>query len=311
MAVVNPADRTNWELFAVTKHVDRTSLTRPRKLLTSQSLLQYRKSNRAQEAKHPEEYRQTNWLLANPPDDAIVLSRIRQGCTWKACGAALRVCKGKTSESRSPTVFNCSRDCLDRSSAYPEFSAIGARPLQPGLVNRITFEVESDDSAEQARIAQVGIAQVAPGPELDKNTRYAIGQSLRGVELLENEQRPLLASVLFTGAGDIISAGTAGDIEIISPGSSALRQRTNDWWSGGPTWLLSPAVEKVQLMLEVDFSRGTLSLRRGGWFEDPLVISLEGVLSEVGVGQPWVPVVSLTGIGQQARLIDVHVVSDH
>ncbi|CAE8630514.1 unnamed protein product, partial [Polarella glacialis] len=186
---------------------------------------------------------------------------------------------------------------------FPDHCAVGGRELQPGLVNRITFEVSCDDSRTGGLIAQVGVARLRGVPDEDVDLT-----ATRGAPQLEEHLGPV-QSVLFTGAGDVCSS--VGGIEVLARGSQSpgLEQRLNDWLSGGPSWLLGSAAETVQLLLEVDMSRGCFALRLGTWFEDPLVVSVPGILDDT-YGRPLLPFVSLTAIGQQARLLDLHVVSD-
>eukprot|EP00440_Ansanella_granifera_P054939 gb/GFBE01059557.1/.p1 GENE.gb/GFBE01059557.1/~~gb/GFBE01059557.1/.p1 ORF type:complete len:305 (+),score=53.50 gb/GFBE01059557.1/:1-915(+) len=297
--------RVNWEMFAETRPSDRTSLTRPRRLQATESLLERERSSAGRAARHPAERGRRAWLLADPGETVPVLTRPRGGCKWGAVGSAMRVCRGKASDATSPFLINDFWDCLELSSAYPECSGIGARELQPGLVNRITYEVSSEENTRGIPVVQVGIARIGVPSNEEAFDEDELRK--RGAHKLDEELTPLLSSVLFNSTGDFTS--TEGYIEVLSPGDSpALTQRMVDWWSGATSWF-SDALS-MQLLLEVDLARGCLSLRLGSWSKEPLVIRVPGMLEDKGSQRPWMPIVQLPAVGQQARIIDLHVVSD-
>lgn len=257
-------------------------------------------------ARHPEERSHRSCLL-DPCDGFPVLTRPRGGCKWGAAGSALRVCRGED-PSGPPFLFNNFWDCLDLSALYPECTGVGARELQHGLVNRVTFEVSIDGSTPRGTPAvQIGIAQIGvpDGPNaLDSFDDDELRK--RGAYKIDKENTPLMGSVLFNSLGDICS--TEGFVELLdSPCDQHMTQRMVDWWSGAKHWFTDS--NKIMLLLEVDLARGCLSLRLGSWSEGALVIRVLGILEEKN-GRPWMPFVQLSAIGQQARILDLHVVSD-
>lgn len=143
-------------------------------------------------------------------------------------------------------------------------------------------------------IAQVGIAG------------FGEEESLRPSGRLD-ESTPLLESVVYTSAGDVISS--TGPLNIISPGSqgSGLRQRLDDWCSGAPLWFTDTS-HLVRIMLDVDLRRGQIAIGLGSWCDDPAVVEVPALQGNIE-GKVLFPFVSLTAVGQQARLLDVHVCS--
>jgi len=188
-------------------------------------------------------------------------------------------------------LLNDSDDCPQLSSAYPDHSAVGARALQPGLINRVVFELRTEPTARET-IAQVGVACVAGG-------------ALQGGRL--DRSTPLLGAVLCTGAGDVLS--TAGPLEALAPGAQGpgLAQRLDDWCGGGPSWLLGGR-RVARVLLEVDLRLGQLAVSVGDWSEEPAVVRAPGLLEgAAGEARAWLPMVSLTAVGQEARLLDLSV----
>lgn len=312
--------RTNWLLHNETAPHDRTrSLPRTGRLLASRSLADRRRPGGTTAAsRHPNEWAQHRKLLLDPEDPVPVITRPRAGGCWAAVGRALRVHGDRAAERACPAVLNDDHECLEFKSAFPEFSAVGARPLQPRAINRVAFEVSVDPTVRR-HILQVGVMRVA-----DSDVNFRSGQL--------DESAPVLASLACTNAGEVVS--TAGPLEILAPGVTwpGLRQRLPDWCSGAPQWLAGGLVSAV-VLLEVDLRRGRLAISIDKWSEDPAVLSVPGLLEEVqevarpatggsgtrsagataalapapaGALPPWRPFVSLTAAGQRARILDMH-----
>jgi len=302
--------RTNWEIYADTpQRNDRTSRVRPRSLLKPQILLDHERSRAGQARTHPEERSKRTWLLSDPSGAVPLLQRPRGGCKWGACGPALRVCRGAASEAAFPYLINDNWDCLQLSGAYPQCTGIGARSLPAGLISRLTYEVKCDGAASTGGMVQVGIARVgAPHVEEVPSKEDDDFLAAHNCHRLGEASYPLLGSVLFTSMGDIMANGSF--IEVLSAGAGhKLQQRDDDWWSGAPTWFASNT-ETVNVLLEVDLARGCVSFRLNAWSEEPLVISVDGLVDDDGSQRPWSPMVSLLAVGQEARILDLHVVTD-
>lgn len=278
--------RTNWLLHS-SAGPRRPGIGRSRLRLPATHTLAERKGGRwLSEARHPEECGNFRKLLtAEPESEVAVVTRPRLGLRWGATGAALRVCTD-TDRAR-PALLNEGWDCFELQSAFPEFSAVGARELLPGLVNRIHLEVRTEPSARH-HICQVGIARIAS----------ASGRL--------DEEAKCLGRVVCTSSGDIVS--TAGSIDVLSPGSGypGLTERPGgDYASGGPAWLQNEALV-AHVLIEVDLHRGHLSVRVGDWSAEPAVVSISGLVGEEAEGLHWLPFASLTAMGQQARILDMH-----
>jgi len=237
-------------------------------------------------ARHPDERAQfRKLLLADPEAPLTLITRPRSGCLWGAFGSALRVCNDLHVDKSCPPVLNESRDCFDLGTVFPDFCAVGARSLQPGFPNRFVFEVRKNAAARR-HILQVGIAR------LDKSGKLEEGGQLA-------------ASVLCSSVGDVVSS--VGPIEILGGG---MRMRDGgDWCSDGPTWLIGPRSFTTRVMLEADLGTGTLAISVGEWASEPAMVSVPGLLSEED-DRPWFPIVSLTAVGLEARILDLHVRAD-
>lgn len=241
--------------------------------------------------RHPDERAQFRKLLTDPDQGPIsMLTRPRNGCCWGGLGAALRQFSDKASDRTCPQLINEAWDCFELDAAFPEFCAVGARPLLPRMKNRLVFEVRTDVDS-RAHIMQVGLARVGGDQS-----------QLRSGTL--DKSTPLLETFLYTSAGDVMCSEPE-DIEIIAPGTMpGIRFRRENWCSGAPNWL-SGGSQLVHIMMEVDLRRGRIALSVGEWSSDPLILSIPGLLEGVDEKE-WLPFVSLTAIGQSARLLDFH-----
>lgn len=257
--------------------------------MDTQSLEDRKKSSAR--GRHPDERGQFRKLLTDPDADHEVsmITRVRNGCCWGASGAALRQFSDRAVDRANPYLLNEAWDCFELDATFPEFCSVGARPLLPKMKNRLVFEVQTEADARQ-HIAQVGLARVGGEPSqvrsgcLDAST-------------------PLLESIVYTSAGDLIASGPE-DIEVISPGTRpGLTFRLENWCSGAPTWL-SGGRNLVRIMVEVDLLRGRISISLGEWSADPMVFSIPGLIN--GEDKEWLPYISLTAVGQSARLMDFH-----
>jgi len=293
------ATKTDWTLHVHMAAHDRTDVLRPRRLLMPRSLAQQRRVESSRCARevlrgaaplhggavhHFEEQRRARWLLSDTEACVPLTTRPNRGLHWQAVGGALCVLGEHPAYRLSPAVANASWDCTDLRSAFPEFSAVGVRPLQHGLVNRLVFELRADPLAKP-HIAQLGVARLSDDPTL-----------------------PLSHAVLWSSAGDVTAKG--GQLDVVSLGwqGAGLTPRLEDWCSGAPTWLDGePFV--ARLMLEVDLCAGQISLSLGGWSDQPVVLSAP-FLKEEDAEYPWYPVVALTGVGHEARLLDFQVRND-
>jgi len=83
-----------------------------------------------------------------------------------------------------------------------------------------------------------------------------------------------------------------------------LTQRMADWCSGGPKWLDgAPHVHRV--FLQADLRSGELAISVGGW-TNAAIVRVPELAADLDA-RPWHPAVILTGVGQQARLLDFQV----
>lgn len=285
MAGCAVAPRSDWSLLSRTRGSDRTSLTRTRRLFATPALEEHRKVA----VRHPDERYQSRKLLTDPDRLVTMITRPRNSCTWGAMGAALRQCDDRPTDRSCPYLLNEGWDCFELDSAFPEFSAVASRALPSKVKSRLVFEIAAEPSARQ-HIAQVGLAQVGGDPcelragRLDKST-------------------PLLESFVYTSSGDLLSSD--GDLEIIDAGSlPGLRFRRENWCSGAPSWLSSEK-SSVRVMMEVDLRKGWMAISLGEWAANPVVVSIPALVA--GDDKQWLPFVSLTAVGQSARILDFHV----
>lgn len=314
VAVADRTSESNWR----TRAAARRGLPRSHKLQASgRASLRHR---------HPDEGSSARWLLAEAEADVPVITRPRGGSCWSAVGTSLRVIADRPCGAGSPTLMNDEWDCSDLNSAFPHHCAIGARTLQSGLVNRLVFEMRGD-AAMCPRIVQVGIAQIGGTSRPGTESGLERGQ-------LSNTT-PLLSSVVCTSAGDFQTAGIVGSLDVVSP---RLTQRYGDWASGAPTWLVGGIAQATRVLLEVDLRRGVVSVRLGEWSAEPAVIAVPGLRPKVAqttplkaprasqldsghlcgtpdqspddADRPWLPFVSLTAIGQEAKILDFHICTD-
>mmetsp|Transcript_106514 Transcript_106514/g.306226 ORF Transcript_106514/g.306226 Transcript_106514/m.306226 type:complete len:304 (+) Transcript_106514:52-963(+) len=301
MALASTVHRTNWLLFEATAPHDRTNPDRPRRLVAPRSLAERRRAEAVRTARdilrgtaatpggsaeHPDERHRSRWLLNDSTGDAMLTSRPNRGLRWRGAGAALTIYGEHPAYRESSVVANNSWDCLDLKSAFPEFSAIGSRSLQPGLVNRLVFEM-STESDVRSRIAQIGVLQ------------------------LGNEaSAPPHAAIMCRSDGDIVADGAAGLLQVVALGSqgTGLAHRMGDWCSGGPTWWQGVALVN-RVMLQVDLGSGEVAISVDDWAEQPAIVRLPMMADAEGSLRAWFPAVVLTAIGQQARLIDFQVSS--
>lgn len=228
---------------------------------------------------HFEERDRAKWLLSDLEERLPLTTRPNRGLKWQVVGPSLRVLGDHPAYRESPVVVNDGEDCCDLKSAFPEFSAVGARPLQRGLINRLVFEMRSEPTAKP-HIQQVGVVQLEAGSKL------------------------LRASMVCTSGGDMIAS--SGGLEVVHPGSqsSGLVPRLEDWCSGGPRWLEGEDRFVQRVMLEVDLRNGCVALSVDGWVDHPATV-LAPILADDASN--WFPMVSLTAGEQQARLIDFQV----
>jgi len=269
---------------------DRTSYSRPRRLLAPLALEERRSSRSARAARHPDEYCQFRKLLIDPEHPVPIITRPRNACCWGAIGNALSVCDSRPSDRSCPYLSNPITDCFDLKTSFPEFCAVGSRALLPKMRNRLVFEVQAEAYARH-HIVQLGIACVK-----------CESQQLRSGRLDASSQ--LLHSVVYTSAGDVMCEN--GFIGIASPGSiPGLRCRFENWCSGAPTWL-DDEKRMVQVMLDVDMSRGRMSIGIGEWPSDPIVLEISSLIDDCAEEIAWLPFIALTAAGQSARLIDFH-----
>lgn len=269
---------------------DRTSYTRPRRLLAPLSLDERRSSRAARAARHPDEYFQFRKLLTDPENPVPIITRPRNACCWGAMGNALSVCDGRPSDRSSPYLLNKAWDCFDLNGAFPEFCAVGARPLQPKTRNRLAIEVQTESCARQ-HIVKLGIARVQ-----GDSSQLRSGRLDASTELLE--------SIVYTSAGDITC--DKGVLGIMSPGAiPGLRFRLDNWCTGAPTWLDDGKLS-VQVMLDIDMCRGRLAIGIDEWPSDPIVLEVPSLIDDSTEGAEWLPFIALTATGQSARLIDFH-----
>jgi len=289
--------RTNWLLFNETAASDRTSRLRPRRL--AKSLNEQRRRSRWT---HGDELGQARKLMLDSDRTVPFITRPRFGCCWGAVGSALRVFDHAADRS-NPFLLNESTDCLNLRSAIPDFSAVGARCLLPNLKHRIVFEVSTEPTAKR-HVSQVGLAQVTQKEGLSDAVRCL------------DELTPLNKSIVWTSTGDVYSSD--GAVRVVKPGVGcrSLRQALGSETLAGvvaaPSWLEGedggprPRIENgrtvSRVFLEVDLSLGRLSMSVGEWAEDSGVVRIDALLENES-GQ-WLPFVSLTAVGQRARIID-------
>eukprot|EP00929_Paragymnodinium_shiwhaense_P013198 TRINITY_DN12105_c0_g1_i2.p1 TRINITY_DN12105_c0_g1~~TRINITY_DN12105_c0_g1_i2.p1 ORF type:complete len:284 (+),score=33.73 TRINITY_DN12105_c0_g1_i2:29-880(+) len=273
------------------KGAETLSLPRLGRVPEPRTLAVRRRANAATGARHSNEWGQRRKLLLDEGSAPTVISRPHAGGCWAAVGALLRWHGDLAAERSCPTVLNDSHECLEMRSAYPDFTAVGARGLQQRAVNRVAMEVAIDPASER-HLLQVGVGRIDEG-----NFTFKDG--------ILDKKSPLLASVVWTNAGDIVSS--AGPLSIVAPGDiwPGLRLRMDDFCSGAPQWLAGDKTTAL-LLMEIDLQRGRMSLSIDRWAADPAVISIPGLLEQDPQGRQWRPFVSLTAEGQQAKIIDLH-----
>jgi len=240
--------------------------------------------------RHPDERYQFRKLLTDPDHLVTMITRPRNSCTWGAMGAALRQCDDRPTDRCCPYLLNEAWDCFELDAAFPEFCAVGSRALLPKVKSRFVFEIQTEPSARQ-HIAQVGLARVD-----------AEQSQLRSGRL--DESTPLLESFVYTSSGDLLTSD--GFLEIVSPGTlPGLRFRRENWCNGGPTWLADGTC-LARIMMEVDLRRGRVAISLGEWAADPVVVSIPALLTGGADEKQWLPFISLTAVGQSARILDFH-----
>jgi len=242
--------------------------------------------------RRPEERAQ--WHSTGLAEPVPLLTMPSGGSFWCPTGAALRVCYDGFAGSASPALLNRSHDCFQLDAAFPEFSALGNRMLEPGLVHRIVFEFRTEATAKPC-LSQVGVARV---------------QGLEEEGLLKavlDEGTPLVGGIIFSSAGDVRSVG--GDLQVLAPGGRApgLSQRLGDWCNGGPSWLSGNSLISY-VMLEVDLRHGQVAISVDEWSKEPARVSCP-MLLKCGGGEQCRPLVSLTAMGQEARIVDFRVLA--
>lgn len=236
----------------------------------------------------------SRWMVCGDDKFQPAVTRPRGGCSWKSTGNALRICMGSPTEGRPAWLISDKRDCLEASSMIPDFSALGAHPLQPGLINRLTFEVRTE-AASRNHPPQVGLAWLTDAA--------VVAAGLVEEELSVLADAPV---VMFAGTGDVRSTGCMIEALLHRGAGYEYVQQMGDWCCGGPTWLAGEALS-VRATLEVDFRRGLISLQVGDWPQEPAVIRVSR-LAEEADGGSWWPCVALLAEGQQMRILDFHIV---
>eukprot|EP00811_Abedinium_folium_P000230 NODE_10209_length_1369_cov_3.191626.p1 GENE.NODE_10209_length_1369_cov_3.191626~~NODE_10209_length_1369_cov_3.191626.p1 ORF type:complete len:318 (-),score=34.34 NODE_10209_length_1369_cov_3.191626:180-1133(-) len=311
------ASRTNWLLFENTAPSDRTSLSRTR------SLIAPRGRSLAGRCRHPEDRVQFRKLFTHLDGPVPVTMRRRFGCHWQAWGRALRVCSDPLFERDRPMLLNEAWNCNSLGEAFPEFSAIGVRALEVGLVNRIAFELRGATASEApVHICQVGLARVSNrsvgtinATESDEVGLWASQTMLPAAasQLHACDRRPdaampaLLGSILCTSAGDVVSSRTGTLTLSGATEQRGLRQRDPNWISGSPTWHLGS--KPMTVFLEVDLRHGYVALSVGDWSNEPVTMAAPGLLTGLDDAS-WFPCVSLTMVGQEARILNFTVCTE-
>jgi len=205
-------------------------------------------------------------------------------------GASLRQCDTAPADRFCPYLFNEECDCFELDAAFPEFCAVGARALLPRMKNRLSFEVCSEPTAFR-HIAQVGLARIDGEPSRIRSGR------LDSSTLLQE-------SFIYNSAGDLSSS--TGEIEIMAPGNvPGLNFRLENWCSGAPCWLTAGKSRSL-IMMEVDLRQGRIAISLDEWAADPLVLGIPALIEEDAGQKQWLPFISLTAVGQSARIVDFH-----
>merc|ERR1711879_93485 len=115
------------------------------------------------------------------------------------------------------------------------------------------------------------------------------------------------------GRGNV--ANGALPLEVLDPadrtadvGGGLVLRGAGDWCSGGPLWLQAAGVLTSRVTLDVDLMLGQLSVSVGDSSGAAMrTVSIPALVENEASG--WRPFVSLTAVGQQARILDVHVKS--
>jgi len=279
-------------LFTKSESSDHASHIKPRPVRTPRGLAFAKAGAAAIACRRPEE--RARWFFTSLAESVPLLTMSSGGSFWGPTGAALRVCYDGHAGRALPALLNRSYDCFQLDAAFPEFSALGQRMLEPGLVHRIVFEFRTEATAKPC-LTQVGVARIQ-GLEDEGLSKVVL-----------DEGTPLLGGVLFSSAGDVRSIG--GGLEVFAPGGQApgLSQRLEDWCSGGPSWLSGNSLISY-VMLEVDLQQGQLAISVDESSKEPSRIFCPALL-EGGTGEQYRPLVSLTAAGQEARIVDFHVLT--
>lgn len=238
--------------------------------------------------------------------------RPRFGGDWTLAGSALRVLHDPNAPHLSPYLVNESVDCLERSSAFPECSAVG-RELAEGQVTRLCLDFTAE--ADEGVFAQLGLVRLHPDDsETSTVSLLPTPAATTEAPLAPGEQRrcgrltvftPVVSSVFFTAAGDIFGSSK---IEVVEPGVNGrcVCHRADDWWSGAPSWFLGD--RRLRLFMEVDLGkRPSVSFRLETFHQAPIVVTLPQL--DDTPSTPWLPCVSITQ-GQTVRIVELQLVSD-
>mmetsp|Transcript_64873 Transcript_64873/g.120693 ORF Transcript_64873/g.120693 Transcript_64873/m.120693 type:complete len:296 (-) Transcript_64873:32-919(-) len=268
-----------------------------------------RRKASGQRVKHPEEWGQRRKLLLDPDNPIPVHLRLGGADGWGILGAALRSEPLRSMQSAKLVVSNDSYNCMDLSTAFATHTAFAARPLVAAARSRLVLEIFTDVDAPP-HIAQVGIAQLSClHPEREEASQGAAAAEV-------------LASVAWRSDGDVESIG-AGSMAVLAEGASEVQHATRGtkhfelgrlhqrqpWLCGGaPKWLGSALRGTSRLHLEVDLLNGRMAFSTEGWWRDPAVLCLDGLAGTSDL--QWFPFVSLTALGQHARIVDIHVRAD-
>lgn len=288
-------DSLNWAILSRTRPSDRTSACRTRRLFATPALEERRRAA----FRHPDEKFQYRKLLTDPGDSVALITRPRNSCTWGAMGKALQQHDSRTSERQIPVLVNEGWDCFELDAAFPEFCAVGGRALPPNVRTRLAFEVRAEPTA-LPHIAQVGLARIG-GEAPREDPDLARSSNARRAARLD-EATSLLESFVYTSVGDLQCSH--GHLEVVAPGSQpGLGFRRENWCSGAPAWLCNGS-NVQRILMEVDLPRGRIAISLGDWSADPLVLDMPCLLSQGD--KEWVPFVSLTAVGQSARILDFH-----
>lgn len=299
--------RQDWILFEKTFVSDRTSRRRPRPLLTTATAEERRKGLLG--TKHRDEWARFRKMLVEEPQPQQVTRLTGGGApAWGTWGKYLRMVGAEDPEDPW-TILNDGRPCLNLLECFPDWCAVGSRPLERGCgcKTRMLFELFFPEGGRlgdaDMRMMEVGICAVQCS-EVDP-------KALQRADLTGTTRQEWIS---YMSHGALVSSMPIESFNS-GPKQEELRMAQDGLGLTGLKAWPEYNASRAMVAMEVDLERGEVGLalrgprepRRGAasdekkhYFRIPGLKTLD---------LPWVPYCALTGVKQRARLLEFHVVS--